>query len=100
MQRACVFSGLFLLGAFRAVCAGVVLQILRRHEFFGQYGKVLQIVVNKNQGSVLLLLLLAAAGVSTLCMSVLVGLGVFCCLPVFGLLTRMLLLLLVMLARL
>ncbi|OEH79874.1 RRM domain-containing protein [Cyclospora cayetanensis] len=24
--------------------------ILRRHEFFGQYGKVLQIVVNKNQG--------------------------------------------------
>ncbi|CDI74130.1 hypothetical protein EPH_0031260 [Eimeria praecox] len=26
-------------------------EILRRHEFFGQYGKVLQIVVNKNQGA-------------------------------------------------
>lgn len=37
------------------VCADLLLQILRRHEFFGQYGKVLQIVVNKNQGSVLLL---------------------------------------------
>ncbi|CDJ46632.1 RRM domain-containing protein, putative [Eimeria brunetti] len=48
-------------------------EILRRHEFFGQYGKVLQIVVNKNQGFVLLrwlplpvLLLLAAAAASTL----------------------------------
>lgn len=32
------------------VSPGISLQILRRQEFFGQYGKVLQIVVNKNQG--------------------------------------------------